>query len=524
MTDSHRGFVNIGRMAPSETQGQSRGRLSAGAFDFASQGDATVALPGLRIASSPLKGIRVREALRSPIYGPVALGILVALTALVVLYASSVPSTLVPSSYMVFPSWMAGPLHGLLNPLVAHPDGSPTLPWQTVDYAYTAVFVVMFLAYVLVVASARTFSMSTIAVIVAALYVLLAMCPPLGLTDTFNYLGYARLGALHGLNPYTHVIADERFDPVYLFATWRHYHSPYGEVFTMLTYPLGKLSLPAAFWVFKAEMVLLMGAFVALVGRCARQLGYDPRFAVLFVGLNPIILIDDIAGFHNDPVMLVPMMAAVSLALARRWRWAGVALAVAIGVKPTIVLLLPFLMLAARPERRSLQVLLGTILGGIALAAVSVALFGFTTPNVADQSIIVTPLSVVNLAGILFHLGGASPGVEQASKIVLILVVGGLLLAGLRRGRPDWLSGAGWATLALLVCTAWLMPWYLVWMLPLVALSSSRRLRRAMVVFMAFAVISFLPLTAMLLGRLHVNLMNTPADRAAIWRLYNFQQ
>jgi hypothetical protein len=412
----------------------------------------------------------------------------------------------------------------LLSPLLQGPGGKATLPWQTLAYGFTGVLVVMTIAYGIALASARTLSMRVIALTVAALYALLMLCPPLGLSDVFNYLGYARLGALHGLNPYTHVIADERYDPAYLLATWRHYHSPYGQVFTLLTYPLGWMPLAMAYWVLKIGMVLLMGAFVALVGRCARQLGHDPRFAVVFVALNPLILIFDIGGFHNDPVMLVPMMAAISLLLARRYRWAGAALAVAIGAKATIVLLLPFLMLAARPARRSLQVLLGTVLGGIPLAGLSFAAFGFSMPNVADQSIIVTPYSVVNVLGVVLGLGGATPGVERASKITLVLIVVALVVMALWRNRPDWLSGAGWATLGLLVCTAWLMPWYVVWALPLVALSTSLWLRRAMATFFVFATISFLPLTAMVLvNDLHVNMMKSPADRAAVWRLYNFQ-
>jgi hypothetical protein len=270
-------------------------------------------------------------------------------------------------------------------------------------------------------------------------------------------------------------------------------------------------------------MVALMGLFVALVGKCARQLGHDPRFAVLFVALNPVVLIWGVAGFHNDPVMLVPMMAAISLLLARRYTWAGVALAVAIGVKPTILLLLPFLMLGARPARQSLQVLLGTVLGLIVLGAVSVAMFGFAMPNVADQSIIVTPLGPVNLVGVLFHLGGASPAVERASKIVLVVTVAALLIAVTWRRRPDWISGAGWATLALLACTAWLMPWYIVWALPLVALSPSIRLRRAMILFTLFAAATFLPVTTIMLSKNHVKLMKSPADQIATWKLYSFQ-
>ncbi len=62
-----------------------------------------------------------------------------------------------------------------------------------------------------------------------------------------------------------------------------------------------------------------------------------------------------------------------------------------------------------------------------------------------------------------------------------VLLVGSLLWL-LRRvwlGKMDWIDGAAWATFAVLV-TAWAMlPWYVIWMLPLVALGTSRRLWRA---------------------------------------------
>jgi|AntDryMetagUQ889_1029465.scaffolds.fasta_scaffold08933_2 hypothetical protein len=43
---------------------------------------------------------------------------------------------------------------------------------------------------------------------------------------------------------------------------------------------------------------------------------------------------------------------------------------------------------------------------------------------------------------------------------------------------------AGWASLALLLCSAWLVPWYLAW-LPLAALGRSRPLVAATVVLTA---------------------------------------
>jgi hypothetical protein len=45
----------------------------------------------------------------------------------------------------------------------------------------------------------------------------------------------------------------------------------------------------------------------------------------------------------------------------------------------------------------------------------------------------------------------------------------------------DWIRGAGWATVALLLTTGFLVPWYVAWLLPLAALSSDRRLLTAAV-------------------------------------------
>ena len=86
----------------------------------------------------------------------------------------------------------------------------------------------MCLAYFVAVGAVRTLSMRVIVVCVLALHAILLMGPPLTLTDVFNYIGYARLGGLHHLNPYTHVIQAELHDPIYRFSTWHNLRSPYG--------------------------------------------------------------------------------------------------------------------------------------------------------------------------------------------------------------------------------------------------------------------------------------------------------
>jgi hypothetical protein len=57
----------------------------------------------------------------------------------------------------------------------------------------------------------------------------------------------------------------------------------------------------------------------------------------------------------------------------------------------------------------------------------------------------------------------------------------------------DWITCAGWATLALLLGTVWLLPWYVTWLTPLAALSTSRPLRIATITLIAYICATRIP-------------------------------
>ena len=481
-----------------------------------SQGDSAMALPSSSVAGTPgdvtLPRFSVpRARVRLPRVG-VALGpgagrialasVLVAALALV-LFSTAGPSVLVPRSNEVFPGWFAGPLHLLSRGL---PDGVYTL-----SFGLTGVLLVMLVAYFVLLASWRTLSMRLIVGCIVALHLILLMSPPLQLTDVFNYIGYARLGSLHGFNPYTHTILKEAYDPVYRFSTWHNLHSPYGPLFTAITYLLPLGSLSASYWVLKVTVVLSSLGFLALVWRCAVSLGRDPRFALVFVALNPIYLVYAVGGFHNDFFMLIPSMAAIAFLLARRDRYAGAVLMLAVAVKFTAALLLPFLLVAVWPSRERVRhILEGAVLGAIPLVAMSLALFGFSLPNLQDQSTLLTDFSVPNTIGLVIG-GGGSPALLRLLDVVVVVVVALLLF----RARGDWLSRAGWATLALLCSLAWLMPWYVIWVAPLAALGTSLPLRRATLVFTVFLVLTFLPALSLYMTWKGINPLATPAGAAS---------
>jgi uncharacterized BrkB/YihY/UPF0761 family membrane protein len=87
---------------------------------------------------------------------------------------------------------------------------------------------------------------------------------------------------------------------------------------------------------------------------------------------------------------------------------------------------------------------------------------------------------------------------------VLFLVALAWLVRKVRRGELDWVAGAGWATVAMLVTASSLLPWYVAWLLPLAALGCDRRLYRAAIlltgVVMAIQLVGYVPHGSTLLG------------------------
>lgn len=396
-----------------------------------------------------------------------------------VAYASSGASGLVPRVHGGLPWWEAGPLRNLI-----------VRPQQTAKLArirYSELLVATSVAYGLALLAARAIPMRVIVAFALLVNLVLVLGPQAPLSDLFNYLGYARLDVVHGLNPYLRVIAMERTDPVFPFTSWHNLSSPYGPLFTAITLPIALLPLPVAYWVLKSLIVAASLGLLAAVYRVARQLGRDARFPLVLLAANPIYVFYAVAGFHNDFVMLLPSVLAIGMWLRGNDRSAGALTMVAVAVKPTAILLLPFLLFAARSRRRAVSVLTGALLALIPLAALSFALFGPALPNLAQQSQLVTGFSFTNLAGLALGLGGATGALLKVADCCVVAVV----VWGMR--RRDLIGSFGWATTALIFSLAWLMPWYVIWVLPLAGLGSSRALRALALGMTAFVMVTFLP-------------------------------
>ncbi len=331
-------------------------------------------------------------------------------------------------------------------------------------------------------------------VLVGALHVIVFVGPVLLSTDVFSYIAYARMGVEHGLNPYTHGPAAIAGDPVYVYVghVWRHVATAYGPIYTLLSYPLAPLGVKGALWGMKLMALLASAGTLVLVWRCARARQLDPTTALLAVGANPLYIIYGLGGAHNDLLMLLLMMVAVSLTLlgtpsVRRESLAGATIVLGALVKATVAAMLPFMLLSRRRP--------GPIAGAAAALAsgalIAYLAFGIHGVDVVaalnrDAALVSTDSFATEIAH-LFGKPGVFPVDHDLLKAGLVLIVAHLLWRTWR--GYDWVAASGWALLAISVTSTWLLAWYILWPLPLAVVSRDRRLLIATLVIQGLFVL-----------------------------------
>jgi hypothetical protein len=415
-----------------------------------------------------------------PAVGAAALAGLVLCGALICLHAASGRSGLSPASWHGLPGWMAGPLPSAGQPLRSG--------------LFAGLFVAMCGCYALALALGRHVSPRAAIGTIVLLHLLFMLAPPLLSADVFGYLDWARLGALHGISPYAHGPLSAPHDPVFAFMRWRgDMPSPYGPLYTVATYALAPLPLAVSFWVLKVLSAAAGLAIVWLVWDCARRLRIAPVPAAMLVGLNPLVVVWAVGGAHNDLIVTALVMAAVRLAVTGRERASGAALATSTALKVSAGVMLPFLVAGARKRRDALT---GVLVAGGAAVAIAFAVFGTGALGMLkaqrDQQNLVATSSLPNQVGRWLGLGGLTPGIRAVALGVFAVALV-FLIARTWRGM-NWITAAGWATLVMLATSAWIMPWSVIWVLPLAALGRDRRLVVGALAMCVFLVLMRTPL------------------------------
>ena len=323
------------------------------------------------------------------------------------------------------------------------------------------------------------------------------IAPPLHSLDVFSYISYARLAVDHGLNPYEAAPAAIPTDAAASrVEDYRDAVSVYGPLFTILSLPLGALGMPFALWSLKAVAAASVAALAALVARLAAVRGIDPAFAIAVVALNPLVLVHVVGGAHNDGLMALLGLLGVAAVIAGRDALGGAGIVAAVAVKASALVYAPFAL--AGSDRRS-RFLAGAVAVAALLAAASLLAFG-TSAGEAFEVLGGNQerVSRWSVPAALARLTGIEVDLLRAVLVVLFAVAVLWLLARSagfgRRPALDWVRAAAWASLLLLVASGYMVPWYLIWTLPLVAIARDRTLLLLAIGLTALQVPNGLPL------------------------------
>ena len=194
---------------------------------------------------------------------------------------------------------------------------------------------------------------------------------------------------------------------------------------------------------------------------------------------NPIYLMFAVAGSTTTSSCWCPRLRRSRCVLSRRDRSAGAALMIAVAVKFTAMLLLPFLLIAAWPTARRVQRARRARCSRRSRSRVmylgAVRVLG---PQPCRSEHAADRLGASRTSS--GWCSGSAAARRRCCGSRMSRCRGDRSAAAPQ--REIGCSDAGWSTLALIASLAWLVPWYVIWLLPLAALGTSVKLRRAALV------------------------------------------
>lgn len=318
----------------------------------------------------------------------------------------------------------------------------------------------------------------------------LCLALPLFSRDVFAYIAQGKV-MISGLNPYEDGYSQiSNYLQIGADDLWAQSPTPYGPVFLWLE--KGVVALTGG----QPEFSILLFRLIAVVGvllsvyyipKLAQLHGINPNRALWLTAANPLFLTTFIASIHNDSLMIGLALAGLYLTATHKPLRGIFLVTLSIAVKPITIIFLPFLGLlwAGRNASWARKLFYWSITAALSLGILFlmglINGFGFgwvgalSTPGsvwiwyapVGFIGLVVATLgNAVGLDGWFFgHL------IHDAGKVVALGFIAWLIFRG---DYSRIVRRLALAFAAIVLLSPMIQAWYLVWLIPLFAVTGIR--------------------------------------------------
>ncbi len=319
---------------------------------------------------------------------------------------------------------------------------------------------------------------------------------PLFSRDVFSYFAQGRV-MLAGMNPYEFGVSSiNNFFQYGADPLWAQSPPPYGPVFLWLEQLVAWLAgnnIDAGIYMFRILALVGVGLIAYFVPKLAGLHDINGVRALWLLAANPLFIAQFVTAGHNDALMTGLALAATYYAAAHR-NWKGglagtTLMTAAIAVKPIALVALPFIALfwAGRGASWPRKFCFGALTLGIFTA--QMALMGWINglgfgwvgalSTTGGQYIWYAPVGFISwgagsIAASLFGSGIEAEVRDFVGSIGKMLgMVGALAIIFL--GRDERLiRRIGYALAFVVLFSPMIQSWYLLWIIPFIAVSGIR--------------------------------------------------
>lgn len=311
---------------------------------------------------------------------------------------------------------------------------------------------------------------------------------PITSTDIFDYIFRGWMAANYDANPYTVLPNAYKNDPLFKYIGWPNAPSAYGPLWELMSARMSAIGGMSVWTNVLLHKVLALVTFLAcglVIVRIVREWKPDlePLAAVIWLW-SPLGLWEIVAIGHNDGFLILSMLLAIWATNHNRHRWAVAALVIGALFKFLPIILIP---LVAVHGLRFYPTWRARIRFVIEIAAISVVLIvlaylpyweGMNTLTnifVREKFLNAAPLAILTYSlSQWWNIDTVRPIISSIGSALLGVGILWQMWQMWRYGRDMRTACFGLLVWYLIIASQWFQPWYILWLLALLALRPER--------------------------------------------------